>query len=112
MKNNRAKNSEAEKDWRTFRDMLPELRERYITGLNKEIQTQLGQDITATEIFWNLKEFIDEKAITLQECLDVFSRSNMDLKMMMMVSVGMMTNEDLDLFSDALATRIRNHCGI
>ena len=42
-----------ESDWKTFRKMLPELRERYLAEKNKEIVSIfMDEGRTPTERFW------------------------------------------------------------
>ena len=49
-----------ESDWKTFRKMVPELRERYLTEKNKEIVAIFMDEArTPTERFWGARERIE-----------------------------------------------------
>lgn len=97
-----------ESDWKRFRDSLVIWRERYIFELNTELQKMLIQsDKTATEIFWDIYEWQQKKADLLRRCFDDYSRSKMRLKMYLMLESGMLRDEDLNLFSEELQTRLR-----
>jgi hypothetical protein len=46
-----------ESDWKTFRKIVPELRERYLTEKNKEIVAIfMDEGRTPTERFWDARE--------------------------------------------------------
>ncbi len=49
-----------ESDWKTFRSIVPELRERYLTEKNKEIVAIfMDEGRTPTERFWDAKKRIE-----------------------------------------------------
>ncbi len=92
-----------EADWKTFRKMVPELRERYLEKKNQEVLTALMQPgKTPTERFWDAFERMQREARILERCLDGHSRSKMFLFMADMLAVGMLTRGDLENFSDGL----------
>ena len=97
-----------ESDWRAFRDMVPELRERYLAKINADLVAALSSEAgTDTERFWDAEEKIGKEAKILQECLDDHSRSSMFRFINTMLAHGMMDTSDLDAFGEELRERIR-----
>ncbi len=95
-----------EKDWKIFRNMAPELRERYLIARNEELAAILSDDQqTQTGRFWEVEERTRKIAKVLRECLDGHTRSKMELFMMIMIGHGMMTKDDLEKFSEELQDR-------
>jgi protein-tyrosine phosphatase len=98
----------SEQDWKNFRDMIPHLRERYLAERNKTFSEILNNpDRTPTEQFWDTLEAMNKQKKILADCLDGHSRSNMDLSIMLMLSYGIMKEEDLEIFSEELQEWIR-----
>lgn len=96
-----------ESDWKTFRRMVPELRERYLDGRNTELARILEDEkLSPTERFWALDERAGEIAKVLLQCLDGHSRSKMRLFMILMVRHGMMAERDLEEFSEELRENV------
>lgn len=92
-----------ESDWRKFREMVPMLRERYLTERNARIERILTHPKkNETERFWDAFEMMKKEAKILHQCLDGHSRSSMWLFMTVMLRVGMLKKEDLSQFSDEL----------
>jgi hypothetical protein len=92
-----------ESDWRKFRDMIPMLRERYLTEKNARIAHILtAPNKTETERFWDTFRVMEKEAKTLQRCLDGHSRSKLWLFMVSMLQAGMLKKEDLAQFSEEL----------
>jgi len=99
-----------ENDWKIFRDMAPVIRERYLSKKNQELLDMLGDEQQShTERFWDVEERTKEIAKILRACLDGHSRSKMDLFMMVMLSHGMLTDDDLDKYSEELREQLRRH---
>jgi len=97
-----------ENDWKIFRDMAPLIRERYLRKKNQELSEILSDEQQShTDRFWDVEEHAKKIAKILRECLDGHSRSKMELFMMVMLSHGMLTDEDLDKFSEELRERMR-----
>lgn len=95
-----------ESDWKAFRAMAPDLRERYLRDRNEELRTILSDDDRSpTERFWDAEERVREIAKTLRDCLDGHSRSKMEFFIMVMITNGMMTTDDLDAFSAEVRER-------
>jgi len=92
-----------ESDWRKFRDMVPTLRERYLATRNARIAAMLT-DVTKseTERFWDAMETMEREAGVLRQCLDGHSRSKMWLYILTMIRAGMLTREDISVFSAEL----------
>lgn len=98
-----------ERDWKTFRKMVPNLRERYLKGKNIEIKKLLdAKNKNETERFWDARNRIEKERKILVDCLDGHSRSNMFFHMILMYRHGMLKEEDLDEFSDELKNQIIN----
>ncbi len=95
-------NKPLESDWKTFRKMVPELRERYLARVNRELAELLGGsgDSTETEKFWDAEEMIRKQAKILCDCLDRHSRSNMIFSCLLMYRYKMLTAADLEHFSE------------
>lgn len=98
-----------ESDWKVFRDIVPELRERYLRGRNAELAALLGDDsLSPTEQFWNVEKRARDIARILRECLDGHSRSKMVSFMKLMHKHDMLTAADLERFSLDLREMIRH----
>ncbi len=96
-----------ESDWRKFRTMVPDLRERYLEAKNQELVNILtGSDQTPTERFWSTFEQMKKESKILRDCLDNHSRSKMSMSMMLMLRDGMLKKEDLNEFSDELREQL------
>ena len=99
----------SEFDWKTFRKMVPELRERYLKKTNKELRNLLlTPDQTSTERFWNTHEKITKEAKILHRCLGGHSRSRMASFIYIMLDCGLMDLDDLSQFSDELRESAKN----
>lgn len=99
-----------ENDWNVFRDLVPELRERFLRGRNEELGGILRDDSrTPTERFREVEAKTKEIARILRDCLDGFSRSKMVLSMIVMRGHGMLKDEDLAGFSEEVRERVMRH---
>lgn len=93
----------AEADWKKFRAMVPDLRERYLSACNARLLTLLtNPQKTPTERFWETFEEMDREAKILQRCLDGHSRSSMWRYLALMIRCGMLKREDAAIFSPEL----------
>jgi len=102
-----------ESDWKAFRRMVPELRERYLgRRIPKLLAVLQDESLTPTERFWKVEERIDKEAKVLRKCLDGHSRSRMFLFIMQMRRSRMLTDEDLEPFSDELREQIQRASAI
>jgi hypothetical protein len=92
-----------ESDWKLYRKLVPELRERYLTAKNREFACMLtGESKTPTECFWDTLDEMRKEEKILVECLDRQSRSRMFMSMTLMCRCGILKREDLHDFSDEL----------
>ena len=97
-----------ESDWKAFRKMVPELRERYLAEKNKEIAAIfMDEGRTPTQRFWDARERIEKERKILESCLDGHSRSRMKGYMYLMYRHGMLRDLDLENFSDDLRNDIK-----
>jgi hypothetical protein len=100
-------NQPAESDWKRFRAIVPELRERYLRDRNADlISTLQDEALTPTEKFWTASERMEEIGGILRTCLDDHRRSTMIHALRLMVHHQMITDEDLNGFSEELRDRI------
>jgi len=96
----------SESDWKKFRMIVPELRERYLRKRNSEIIVILrDESSTPTNIFWTASERIEEIGRILRSCLDGHTRSTMMNYLMIMCRHQMLTEEDLGGFSEEVRGR-------
>ena len=96
-----------ESDWKTFRKMVPHLRERYLKEKNDEIKKALYADgKSETDRFWGAREKIEKERKTLISCLDGHARSKLIYHMVLMYRCGMLKKEDLKEFSNELQEKI------
>ncbi|MFQ5544327.1 MAG: hypothetical protein ACE5HS_23195, partial [bacterium] len=96
-----------ESDWKTFRNRVPEWRERYLRKKNKEIIRILtDENKTPTEQFWEAKEKMEKEAKVLVDCLDGHSRSKMHWYLFLMYCHELIEDSDLVEFSGELRENI------
>lgn len=96
-----------ESDWKVYRDMVTDLRERYLRHKNQELAAMLSNaDKTPTECFWDTYEKIKQEGKILTDCLGHHSRSNMTSSILLMLRYGIMKKEDLQHFSHTFRARI------
>jgi hypothetical protein len=96
-----------ESDWKTFRKRVPEWRERYLAGQNRQIAALLADgEKTPTEQFWEAEKRINAVARILVDCLDGHSRSTMEMYLCLMYRHKMIRADDLEEFSGGIKERI------
>ena len=96
-----------ETDWKKFRTIVPELRERYLLARNLELIAILQDESkTPTEQFWSVSERVEKIGDILRSCLDGHTRSKMVYYLLLMYRHHLLTNEDLKGFSEELVDRI------
>ncbi|MEG0806696.1 MAG: multidrug transporter [Anaerovoracaceae bacterium] len=95
-----------EKDWKLFRNKIPDWQETYMDKLNKEYIKLLSEDINASDKFWQLEKRIkqDRKRTGVQ--LEM-SRSNLIFNIISLINEGAISIEDLEEFSDQLRGTVR-----
>jgi len=90
-----------EKDWKKFCAMVPDLRERYLAKENQKfIEILQAPDKSPTERFWNAYEQMKETRKILVTCFDGHSRSKLSDFIGLMYGYGILTDKDLEAFSD------------
>lgn len=96
-----------ETDWKLFRKRVSVWRERYLEQQNHTLRCLLDQpDQTPTSVFWQSKEFADQRAQVLVNCFDGHSRSKMDGFLALMIRHKVIGQTDLNEFSDELQARL------
>ena len=99
-------NGYSEKDWKLFRQKLPQWQERYIEELCEEYVEILKSNIQPSDRFWDLDKRIQEDKKHL-ELRGRMSRSNMELNIIGLIREGVITLDDLVGFSDELKNSIQ-----
>jgi len=96
-----------ESDWKTFRNSVVELRERYLRETNPRLVKMLTDPAkTPTQCFWETLEEMKREGRILEDCLDGHSRSKMFGFMCSMLRCGMLKEEDLHDYSEELRERL------
>jgi hypothetical protein len=96
-----------EADWKKFRAMTVEWRERYLATQNVRLARLLtNPKKSETERFWEAEEQLAKIAKIVRRCLDDLRRSTMIIRLMEMRAAGMITRDDLADFSDELRKQI------
>jgi hypothetical protein len=99
-----------ESDWKLFRKMVTDLRERYLKEKNEELVSTLTDcDKTPTEQFWDTFDKMKKHKRILQECFDDHRRSTMVEKMALMCRFGLLKDNDLKEFSVELQERLKQY---
>lgn len=95
-------------DWKIFRAMLPELRERYLDMTNREIASLLSEPgKTSTERFWASEEKIRKEVKILKACLDGYTKGSMKERVLIMYRHGMFLEADILRFSETFQSEFR-----
>jgi len=96
-----------ESDWKKFREMVPNLRERYLAEKNVRIASLLTDPgKSETDRFWAAMEEMENESRVLRQCLDGHSRSKMWLYILTMIRAGMLNKGDLAQFSQELQKEV------
>ena len=96
-----------ESDWKAFKRVVPEIRDRYLEKVNCELITILGKNVPSpTERFWDAEERVREEKKIMGACFRDHSRSKMIMSMMLMYRYDLLTDHDLHHFSEELRDRI------
>lgn len=92
-----------ESDWKKISRLLPELRERYLAEQNARLVRMLTEPgKNDTDRFWDTYKEMRQQSKILVQCLDDYSRSNMERHMVQMLHAGLLKQEDLAVFSEEL----------
>ena len=94
-------------DWKKYSALVPDVRERYLQKHNAELANMLlPSSQTPTEQFGATFERFKEISKILTTCLDHHSRSRMLSNIYSMYHCGMISDQDLEPFSEELHTHI------
>jgi hypothetical protein len=105
-------NQPDESDWKKFRAIVPNLRERYLRDRNKEFIAILQRESqTPTENFWAAYERMGEIKSILEACLDDHRRSRMITSLSLMYRYQLLADEDLVGFSEKVRNSVANLSG-
>jgi hypothetical protein len=100
-------NQPKESDWKNYKLIVPELRERFLRNRNTELMAILAREsLTSTENFWDTYERLEEIKGIIRDCLDDHRRSMMIHNLMLMYYHKMITDDDLSGFSEEVRKRI------
>ena len=90
------------KDWKLFREKLPEWQEAYIERLIKEYAELLDGDASASEKFWALDKRIRADRQSLGVRINELSRSKLQDILTGLMMENVITEDDLQGFSEEL----------
>ena len=91
-----------EKDWKLFREKLPEWQEAYMERLIKEYTELLNSDKAATEKFWALDKRIRADRQRLGVRVNEVTRSKLQNILTGLIIENVITEDDLQDFSEEL----------
>ena len=91
-----------EKDWKLFREKLPEWQEAYMERLIKDYAELLDGDEAASEKFWALDKRIRADRKRLGVHVDGVTRSNLQNILTGLIIENVITEDDLQDFSEEL----------
>ena len=91
-----------EKDWKLFREKLPEWQEAYLERLIKEYAELLNGDEAASVKFWALDKRIRADRKRLGVHIDGVTRSNLQNILTGLIIENVITEDDLQDFSEEL----------
>jgi hypothetical protein len=100
----------AEADWKHFRKIAPDCRERYLRRVNVRLLAILSTAETEsdTDRFWSIQEEIEKEVKVLRNCLDDHRRSNAVRMAALMFFHKMLDDSDLKGFTDEFSARVRS----
>ena len=96
-----------EKDWKLFREKLPEWQEAYIERLIKEYAELLDGDASASEKFWALDKRIRADRQSLGVRVNEESRSKLQNILTGLIVENVISEDDLCGFSEELQASTR-----
>jgi hypothetical protein len=100
-------NKPLESDWHTFRKRVPEWRERYLAGQNRQFAALFADgEKTPAEQFWAAEKTIKAVARILIDCFDGHTRSKMEMYLCLMYRHKMIGADDLEEFSGGMKERV------
>lgn len=97
-----------EPDWRHFKRVHADLHERYCARVLKELAAVVGSvDGTAHERYLRAYELLKSRDEELARAFDDFRRSTAVMQLAIMRSMGLLTDEELNVFSRQTQDQVR-----
>lgn len=100
-------NNISKSDWQLFNKLLPEWQERYVNRLNQEYKKILDSDDSPSNKFWKLEKRIKADRKSPGVIVEVSKRS-MFQTLLQLISEKVITDEDLNGFSEELRDMIND----
>ena len=104
-------NNEAlyKKDWKLFREKIPEWQEAYMERLNREYIALLSGDCNASDKFWELykRQRKDKNCVGVQ--ISIQSKSEMIFDILRFIYEDVISIDDLNGFSEELKEIISDY---
>ena len=100
-------NNISKSDWQLFNKLLPEWQERYMNRLNQEYKRILDGDGSAANKFWKLEKRIKADRKSPGVIVEA-SRRSMFKILLQLISEKVITDEDLNGFSEELRDMIND----
>ena len=94
------------KDWKLFREKIPDWQENYMERLVEQYSAFLSEDLPASTKFWELEKRIHNDKKSPGVCIDL-RRSTMIWNVAALVRDGVINFDDLEEFSEELKETIR-----
>ena len=95
------------RDWKLFREKLPDWQEAYMEKLVKEYMELLAGEGLASDKFWELEKRIKKDKKDPGVILEM-SKSNMLFDLYALLRDGAITMEDLEEFSDNVRESVKS----
>jgi hypothetical protein len=91
-----------ESDWKYLKKLKPILLERACAQINKDAGTLLEEGVNHDqhELYIKMYRHYNEKDDIIAECFDDYRRSNAKFRILSLVRHGIMSDEELQGFSD------------
>ena len=102
-----------ESDWKQFRKTHETLLKRYCQETIEHIQQNASNSSCAPhELYLKIYKYIQKRDKEMAYAFDDFRRSTALMQLVIMLRIGLLTDDDLVCFSDETQLRIRNICSI
>jgi hypothetical protein len=97
-----------ESDWRLFKRVHSELLERYCARVLDELAASLkARDVTAHDRYIRAYKLLKNRDEDMARAFDDFRRSTAVMQLAIMRSMGLLTEEDLNVFSEQTQVQVR-----
>jgi hypothetical protein len=99
-----------ESDWKQFKKLLPQVREKYLEKKNRELRYELTEpDKSPTEKFWKTTDKMEETKKILYDCFDEgYSRLKMFSSLVSMYTYKIIGDEEIKTFSETLQEQFKS----